>query len=605
MEVEEIKLSEIAPSSLNPRKTFDAEELNELAQSIDTNGLIQPITLRQKAGENGIKYEIVCGERRFRAVKLLGRETIQAVVKDLDDKQAFACMVIENLQRANIDPMEEAQALRSLYNKGAVPVKEIAKILGKSQSFVISRIQLNNAIPEFVELMRNGNLTLANLQTISNLRKDQQRMLLELHFQPAHIERWPSKTPKQETLKAWIDESVMGLLSTALFDPADETYASCKDASGCASCKGCKFCTATFPARFKDTDNPRCMNIELFRQKNREALLRKAKESGLPLVYAGSKEENSAIIEAANAVLLYPQPLGTREYLVVPTPPERSSFSDEEKYNIRLQSYEMVRAVFDDNLKAGTIAEVFEIAYNGNLSGERKYLYNVPTNSECDADQLQSQQAAQLTEIRTKLRTIDDQKKEARVEMQRAFIDENKSYSEQTQAMDATEENIFLALLSSRLPAEFRKNIGLGFESAVDVTKSFDTLQSHKSSIHREFIRVMLADKQVCYSPGFAGLLDLTMQHHYSKDAHSIDAALKDEYEKKCKTYESQIATLEASLKEAREKASQAAEESAEAESPTEAENEPQEASNEASDGVSEESSDNEPSDTESAETKE
>ena len=97
MQVNEIKLSEIATSALNPRKTFDETELNELAQSIEANGLIQPVTVRKINGEDGKKYEIVCGERRFRAVTLLGKETIQAVVKDLDDKQAFACMVIENL----------------------------------------------------------------------------------------------------------------------------------------------------------------------------------------------------------------------------------------------------------------------------------------------------------------------------------------------------------------------------------------------------------------------------------------------------------------------------------------------------------------------------
>lgn len=163
MQVNEIKLSEIATSALNPRKTFDETELNELAQSIEANGLIQPVTVRKINGEDGKKYEIVCGERRFRAVTLLGKETIQAVVKDLDDKQAFACMVIENLQRKDIDPMEEAQALKYLYNKGAVSVKEIAKMLGKSQSFVVNRIQLNNIIPEFVAFLKEGVLNLVHL----------------------------------------------------------------------------------------------------------------------------------------------------------------------------------------------------------------------------------------------------------------------------------------------------------------------------------------------------------------------------------------------------------------------------------------------------------
>ena len=592
MQVNEIKLSEIATSALNPRKTFDETELKELAQSIEANGLIQPVTVRKINGKDGKKYEIVCGERRFRAVTLLGKATIQAVVKDLDDKQAFACMVIENLQRKDIDPMEEAQALKYLYNKGAVSVKEIAKMLGKSQSFVVNRIQLNNIIPEFVAFLREGVLNLVHLQIISNLRKDQQKMLLELRFQPSHIERWETKTPKVETLKAWIDESVMGLLSSAHFNPDDETYVTCKETTGCLSCKGCKFCTATFPTRFKETDNPRCMNIELYRLKNQEAVLRKAKESGLPLVYAGSKEDNATIISAANDMLMYPQPLGSREYLVVPEPPVMENFSDEEKYNLRYQSYERVRGVFDDNIKAGLVVEVFEVSYHGNLSGDVKYLYNVKTDENGDADRIQEAQANRLTEIRTQLRTVEEKKQEDRVERQRAFIEGSPSFSEKPEAVDEVEENVFLALLASRLPAAFRKNIGLDLESSKDMSKTFERISSIKDVIMREFIRTMLSDKQVCYSQGFANLLDITMNHTYSEDVAVIDKNLAAEYQKKCETYEKTISELEAALEAERSKSTEEeevtempAEEASEApvdELPSDTESAPQEASNEA-----------------------
>lgn len=596
MEVNEIKLSEIATSALNPRKTFDETELKELAQSIEENGLIQPVTVRRINGEDGKKYEIVCGERRFRAVTLLGKETIQAVVKELDDKQAFACMVIENLQRTDIDPMEEAQALKYLYNKGAVSVKEIAKMLGKSQGFVINRIQLNNIIPEFVKFMRDGILNLVHLQVISNLRRDQQNALLELRFQPSQMERWESKTPKVETLKAWIDESVMGLLSSAHFNPEDETYTTCKEKSNSLSCKGCKFCTATFPSRFKETDNPRCMNIELYRLKNQEAVLRAAKESGLPLVYAGSKEDNAAIVLAANEMLMYPQPLGSREYLVEPEPPVRENFSDEEKFNIRYSSYERVRGVFDDNIKAGMVVKVFEVSFHGNISGAVKYLYNVKTDENGTPDRILQAQATQLTEVRTKLRTVEDKKHEDRVERQRAFIEGSTSYSEKPGAVDEVEEKVFLALLASRLPAPFRKSIGLDLESASDINKSFDKLNSNKSVIMREFIRTMLADKQVCYSDGFANLLDITMNHSYSDNVAEIDKNLSSEYEKKCAGYEKTIAELEKALKEAQsasdesedtqEMPAEEAETAPAEESSSSTEEEPQDTSNEATEAT-------------------
>lgn len=597
MQVKEIKLSEIAPSALNPRKTFDESELKELAQSIEANGLIQPVTLRKYTGEDGKKYEIVCGERRFRAVSLLGKDTIQAVVKELDDKQAFACMVIENLQRKDIDPMEEAQALKHLFNKGAVSVKEIAKMLGKSQSFVVNRIQLNNILPEFVQLMRDGLLNLVHLQVISNLRKDQQKMLYELRFQLSHIERWEGKIPKVDVLKSWIDESVMGLLSSAHFNPTDETFTTCKEKTGSLSCKGCKFCTATFPTRFKETDNPRCMNIELYRLKNQEAVLRKAKESGLPLVYAGSKEDNATILEAANAMLLYPQPLGNREYLVEPEEPVRENFADEEKYNTRYQSYERVRGVFDDNIKAGMVVRVFEVSYHGNISGEMKYLYNVTSNDNGDADSVQVFQANQLTEVRTKLRTLEEKKQEERVERQRAFIESTTDYIQKTDNVDDTEENVFLALLATRLPAQFRSSIGLDFDTVVDVRESFDKLTANKSAIMREFIRTMLSDKQVCYSRSYASLLDIIMNHSYSNDVAEIDSNLTAEYEKKCKGYEQTIAQLEEDLRKAREAAipeeseempAEPSQETEMIESSSVPENEPQEASNEATEPTGE-----------------
>lgn len=597
MQVKEIKLSEIAPSALNPRKTFDESELKELAQSIEANGLIQPVTLRKYTGEDGKKYEIVCGERRFRAVSLLGKDTIQAVVKELDDKQAFACMVIENLQRKDIDPMEEAQALKHLFNKGAVSVKEIAKMLGKSQSFVVNRIQLNNILPEFVQLMRDGLLNLVHLQVISNLRKDQQKMLYELRFQLSHIERWEGKIPKVDVLKSWIDESVMGLLSSAHFNPTDETFTTCKEKTGSLSCKGCKFCTATFPTRFKETDNPRCMNIELYRLKNQEAVLRKAKESGLPLVYAGSKEDNATILEAANAMLLYPQPLGNREYLVEPEEPVRENFADEEKYNTRYQSYERVRGVFDDNIKAGMVVRVFEVSYHGNISGEMKCLYNVTSNDNGDADSVQVFQANQLTEVRTKLRTLEEKKQEERVERQRAFIESTTDYIQKTENVDDTEENVFLALLATRLPAQFRSSIGLDFDTVVDVRESFDKLTANKSAIMREFIRTMLSDKQVCYSRSYASLLDITMNHSYSNDVAEIDSNLTAEYEKKCKGYEQTIAQLEEDLRKAREAAipeeseempAEPSQETETIESSSVPENEPQEASNEATEPTGE-----------------
>lgn len=542
MQVKEIKLSEIATSPLNPRKTFDDAAIKELADSIAQNGLLQAITLRKKKGENGTKYEIVCGECRYRAHLLLGVETIEAIVKDLDDKQAFACMVIENLQRKDIDPLEEAAALKHLYSVAKVSVKEISKMLGKSQSFVVGRIQLNNISADFVSLLRDGTLNLMHLQEISKLTQEQQKVLWEQCFQPANIERWTFKTLKVETLREWIDEHVMGALSAARFDVADETYSTCK------ACKSCKFNTATYPTRFKDGE-PRCMKVALFRAKNQEAVLRKAKELGYPLVYAGTPAENKEIVDFAQKMLLYPQPLGKREYLVEPVAPPTDTTTDPAKVAKRMANYERVRAVFDENIEAGYVVRVFEISYKGILTGEVKYLYNLQADENGDADHNDEELAESLSQFKMELRAVDERKQVERVERQRQFM-ENTSYAVKEDEIDNTEESIFLSLLTSRLPQEFRKNLGLDFECAVDVTASFSTLHAKKSSIMREFIRVMLSDKSVGYSNAFASLLNLAVTHSYGSDAEAIETQLTADYQQKCSDYEARIAELEKKLQE-------------------------------------------------------
>lgn len=543
MQVKEIKLAEIATSPLNPRKSFDETALNELAQSIEQNGLIQPITIRKKKGENGTKYEIVCGECRYRAHLILKRETIEATVKDLDDKQAFACMVIENLQRKDIDPLEEASALKQLYSKGEVPVKEIAKMLGKSVSFVVNRIQLNNIIQPFVDLLRDGTLNLLHLQEIAKLTHDQQQTLWQMCFQPANIEQWDFKTLKMEMLKDWIDANVMGAISAARFDPNDDTYTSC---GKCKVCAKCKFNTASYPSRFKETDNPRCMNMANYHARNREAVLRQAKELGCPTIYVGTSEENHDIIEAANALLIYPQSLGKREYLVEPVAPSQESFSDPERFKKRMANYERVRAVFDENISAGLVIKVYEISYKGVLNGEVKYLYNLEADETGDVEPEVGVKHEQLTQYKMELRSIDEQRKADRVERQRQFM-ESSEYSQRNGQIDATEEGVFIALLASRLSPEFRKTLGMN--GTEDVKTMLSNLTSHKDAIIREFMRMLLSDKSVGYSDTFASLLDLTLRNSNKSDVQNIDRALKEDYEEKCRSYEARIAELEAQLK--------------------------------------------------------
>ena len=142
--VKEIELSQIVPNRFQPRKVFEEEKIVELANTIRDHGLLQPIIVREYQ-EN--QFEIIAGERRFRAVSLLQWEKISAIVKEMTDTEAASLAVIENLQRESLTAIEEAKAYHELMELNKLTQTELAKALGKSQSFVANKLRLLKLAP--------------------------------------------------------------------------------------------------------------------------------------------------------------------------------------------------------------------------------------------------------------------------------------------------------------------------------------------------------------------------------------------------------------------------------------------------------------------------
>ena len=133
-----IEISKITRNPNQPRKNFDETALQELADSIRQNGVLQPILVRKVGG----KYQIVAGERRYQASKLAGLKEIPAVVRDIDDKEVFQLALIENLQRSDLSPMEEAKGYRQLIDSQGLTQEGLAKILSKSRSVIANTLRL-------------------------------------------------------------------------------------------------------------------------------------------------------------------------------------------------------------------------------------------------------------------------------------------------------------------------------------------------------------------------------------------------------------------------------------------------------------------------------
>jgi ParB family transcriptional regulator, chromosome partitioning protein len=146
-----------------PRKDMNPEKLQELADSIKAQGIIQPVVVR-KIGQD--KYEIVAGERRWRAAQLAGLQEIPVVIKDIDDRATMAIALIENIQRQDLNPLEEAEALRRLLDEFTMTHQQIADAVGKSRATVTNLLRLMELQPEVKKLLINGQLEMGHARAL-------------------------------------------------------------------------------------------------------------------------------------------------------------------------------------------------------------------------------------------------------------------------------------------------------------------------------------------------------------------------------------------------------------------------------------------------------
>ena len=173
--VVEVKIDQIIPNRYQPRKVFDQDGIRELAQTIDEHGLLQPIVLREY---EPAKYEIIAGERRYRAMKLLKWEKAPAIIEKMSDQETASLALIENLQRSQLSPVEEAQAYRQLMDLNHLTQSQLAKGMGKSQSFVANKLRLLRLITPVQTAILDHRITERHGRALLDLDEKQQRDML-------------------------------------------------------------------------------------------------------------------------------------------------------------------------------------------------------------------------------------------------------------------------------------------------------------------------------------------------------------------------------------------------------------------------------------------
>ncbi len=161
-----IPISRIAPNADQPRKNFNAETIEELANSIREKGVLQPIIVKKKSDGN---FEIVCGERRFRAATLCGLAEVPAIIKDIAEEDFLEWALIENIQREDLNPIEEAEAYQRLVEERTISQEEVAKRVGKNRVTVTNTLRLLRLPPEVKQYLADGRLSAGHARALLGL----------------------------------------------------------------------------------------------------------------------------------------------------------------------------------------------------------------------------------------------------------------------------------------------------------------------------------------------------------------------------------------------------------------------------------------------------
>ena len=174
--VESIHTERIVPNRYQPRQVFEPNKIKELAESIDEHGLLQPIVVRPIEED---MFEIIAGERRFRALQSLNKTYADVIIRDLGDEETAVVALIENIQRENLSVVEEAEAYKKLLELGDTTQSELAKSVGKSQSFIANKLILLKLAPKVIERLREGKVTERHARAMLSLSDEDQETLVE------------------------------------------------------------------------------------------------------------------------------------------------------------------------------------------------------------------------------------------------------------------------------------------------------------------------------------------------------------------------------------------------------------------------------------------
>jgi len=563
LKIENLPIAKVKPDPMQPRKTFDEKLLEQLSESIEKHGVLQPITVRKSKKD----YIIVMGERRYRASKLAGKKTIRCIVRTYKDDDVLEIQIIENLQRQDVEPTEEAEAIAFLSEKYAPA--EIAKRLGRTDNFIRQRLKLAGLIEGFKHFVRNGEMTISLGVGVALFEPEEQQMMLETMGEDFNAHQI-NRMIKDQTYD----------LEKASFDVADK-----KLVPKAGSCVECPFNAANQGNLFGEGKMV-CTKSACFETKKSKSflnLIKKSKKENILLIpeirqYWADDENNQLIISQLEKNGLKVYLLDDVEILENPIEPtiegikieyqhydysedELKTELDEAMHNYK-EALEKFNSAKEDGFVDGVIfhpetyrnKEVFVTIIEKSKNDSTEY--SAPLANRKMADCTPEEQIVKINEREIRKKQIENNKQfEEVVQMIREtkYIDTKKTLS--TDEMSAFSISLFENNVDYMSQQKYFSKF-LGDTSKMTKVEMVDNFKKKfKKEIFHKLIRYMLT-KQVHFgeSNHVNNLTNISfynaMQGYYKSKIASIEKEYAEKRDKREARLKERITVLEKQIKE-------------------------------------------------------
>ena len=532
MEVKNIPLVRIHTSPLNPRKTIDEGDLQDLSNNIKQQGLLQPITVRPIEADDtnplGGEFEIVCGERRYRAVSMLEEDTIPCIVREMTDEEALDAMITENLQRQDVDPIEEAFAFGQLVKTGK-SIEEIALRFGKSKRFIQERIKLDNLLPELKQWVTKEWMTIGAAMHVCKLTEDEQQKFFEYMEDTAVQENDP--ITKQDAID-YTDDLFMNISKA-------DWHRDFKGSCG-TTCVECPFNSANVGCLFYEkAHDATCTNRERWNAKHYSWLCQRIDDNADVLVKDGDN------LEAGKSVIVdepgyFVEDCAEYEPLLDYIRGKGFKIVNKEDYFERYSSYREEDDRLKEKLANNEVyrAVVVEAKWKGVDVCIRYYEFK-KTGTEHSSDEVQAMQLVNeykenerknSTNIASKLRSV---------------LADMEPTELPTEPLSQTESLILLTLIL-RKAYKFRNGIDLTSTYSSE-PKVLNYARAHTEQVHqicRDFIRQELSSAGVEYDTDLQDCQYMLLQEWAKEQADEVKTKMAAKLAKKQAVIEEQLNAL-------------------------------------------------------------